>query len=371
MREKSRPRAFQWSMAGRLLEHLHLADDLVEAGVAHLGEQQPDLFSKVEEEVDDVLGRTLETLAQHRILRRHADRAGVQVALAHHDAAGRDQRGRREAELVGAEQGADHDVAARAQAAVDLQRDPAAQAVAHQRLVGFRQSHLPRAAGVLERRQRRSTGSTIIAGDGDVVGARLGDARRDRTYAHFRDQLHRDVGRGVDVLQIVDQLRQILDRIDVVVRRRRDQADAGRRMPRLGDGRVDLVAGQLAALAGLGALRDLDLDDIRVDQVLGRHAETARGNLLDRRAFRVGPAAGQRQVAIRLLASLARVRLAADGVHGPRQGRVRLARDRTERHRPRREPLDDLGRRFDSVERDRGPAAFLGLPDAEQPADRD
>ena len=46
---------------------------------------------------------------------------------------------------------------------------------------------------------------------------------------------------------------------------------------------VDLVAGQLAALAGLGALRHLDLQLVGVDQVLAGHAEAARGDLLDRR----------------------------------------------------------------------------------------
>ena len=81
-----------------------------------------------EQVVDDVLGLAGEALAQHRVLRRDADRAGVEVALAHHDAAGRDQRRGGHAELVGAEQGADDDVAAGADAAVDLHRDAAAQA---------------------------------------------------------------------------------------------------------------------------------------------------------------------------------------------------------------------------------------------------
>jgi hypothetical protein len=45
----------------------------------------------------------------------------------------------------------------------------------------------------------------------------------------------------------------------------------------------DLEAGQLAALAGLGALGDLDLDLAAVVEVLGRDAEAARGDLLDRR----------------------------------------------------------------------------------------
>ena len=106
------------------------------------------------------------------------------------------------------------------------------------------------------------------------------------------DELDVDPRAVVGVLQVVDQLGEVLDRVDVVVRRRADQADAGRRVPGLGDPRVHLVAGQLAALAGLGALRHLDLDVVGVDQVLAGHPEPARGHLLDRRALRV--AVGQR-----------------------------------------------------------------------------
>ena len=66
-------------------------------------------------------------LLQHRVLRGDADRAGVQVALAHHDAADGDQRRGGEAELVGPEQRADDHVAAGLQPAVHLQRDARAQ----------------------------------------------------------------------------------------------------------------------------------------------------------------------------------------------------------------------------------------------------
>ena len=51
--------------------------------------------------------------------------------------------------------------------------------------------------------------------------------------------------------------------------------------PGLGDPRIDLGAGQLAALAGLGALRHLDLELAGVDQVFARDAEAAGGDLLD------------------------------------------------------------------------------------------
>lgn len=42
-----------------------------------------------------------------------------------------------------------------------------------------------------------------------------------------------------------------------------------------------LLAGQLAALPGLGALRDLDLNLVRVGEVVGAHAKAAAGHLLD------------------------------------------------------------------------------------------
>ena len=126
-----------------------------------------------EEEVDDVLGPALELRAQHRVLRRHAHRAGVEVALAHHDAALDHQRRGREAELVGAEQRADHDVAAGLHLAVGLHADAAAQAVQHQRLLRLGQAELPRRAGVLDRAPRRRAGAAVVAGDHHVVGLAL------------------------------------------------------------------------------------------------------------------------------------------------------------------------------------------------------
>ena len=149
---KSRPGAFQCSIARSLSSQSHLADHLVEGAEAERRHDLAHFFGDEEEEVDDVLGLALEPLAQHRVLRRDADRAGVQVALAHHDAADRDQRRGREAELVGAEQRADHDVAAGAHAAIDLHRDAAAQPVRHQRLMRFGKADFPRRAGVLDAR---------------------------------------------------------------------------------------------------------------------------------------------------------------------------------------------------------------------------
>src|SRR3712207_8882686 len=53
--------------------------------------------------------------------------------------------------------------------------------------------------------------------------------------------------------------------------------------PDLADVAVDLVAGQLAALAWLRALGHLDLQLVGVREVVDVHAEAAGGDLLDRR----------------------------------------------------------------------------------------
>lgn len=53
---------------------------------------------------------------------------------------------------------------------------------------------------------------------------------------------------------------------------------------------LHFLARQLTALTGLGALGNLDLQLIRICQVVGCHAKAAAGNLLDGRALHVaGP----------------------------------------------------------------------------------
>ncbi len=179
-----------------LVEDFGLADHLVERAEAQRGHHLAHFLGDEEEVVDDVLGLAGEARAQDRVLGRDADRAGVEMALAHHDAAGRDQRRGGEAELVRAQQRADDDVAAGAQAAVDLHRDAAAQAVDHQRLLGFGEADFPRRSRVLDRGERGCARAAFEARDGDVVGARLGDAGGDRADADFGHELHRHVGRA-------------------------------------------------------------------------------------------------------------------------------------------------------------------------------
>ncbi len=257
--------------------------------------------------------------------------------------------------------GHDH-VAPRLHLPVGLHGDAPAEPVQHQGLLGLGEADLPGAAGVLDRRERGGAGAAVVPGDGDVIGLGLGHARGHGAHPDLGHQLDADAGLGVHVLEVVDELGQILDGVDVVVRRRRDEPHPRHGVADLGDVPRHLVPGELAALAGLGALGHLDLEVVGIDQVLRGDAEAARRHLLDRRAHRV--AAGQADVAGRILAALAGVGFAADAVHGDGQGGVRLVGDGSQRHGPGGEALDDLAGGLDLVEGD----GDLGVLDLEEPA---
>ena len=175
-----------------LFQLVGAADHLVEAAEAELRHVFPHLFGEEHEEGDDIVGRAVKAAAQFRILRRDADRAGVEMAFAHHDAARGDERGGGDAEFVGAQQRADHDFAARADAAIDLHGDTAAQPVQHQRLMRLGEADFPRLAGVMDRAQRRRAGAAFMARDRDVIRIGLADAGGDRADAELGDELHAD-----------------------------------------------------------------------------------------------------------------------------------------------------------------------------------
>src|SRR5680860_549758 len=192
------------------------------------------------------------------------------------------------------------------------------------------------------------------------VSVKLVSEVGDGPDADLGDELDRDARVRVGAAEVVDQLLEVLDRVDVVVRRRRDQRHARRRVAQAGDVGVDLVARKLSALARLGALGDLDLDLVGVDEVLDRHPEATGGDLLDGRAPLVVEAGA-------VLAALAGVRLAAAPAHRAREPLVGLRRQRAEAHPAALEALDDLRGGLDLLEWDRLDAL---VGEAQQPAQR-
>ena len=152
-----------------------------------------------------------------------------------------------------------------------------------------------------------------MTGDQDDVRVRLGNACGDGADADFRNELHVDPGARVGILQVVDQLREVFDGVDVVVRGRGNESHARGGVTNLGDPWIDLGTGQLATFTGLRALRNLDLDFVGVDKVFAGDAEAAGSDLFDGGALAV--AVRQRLEAFGIFAAFAGVRLAADAVH--------------------------------------------------------
>ena len=266
------------------IEQVGAADHVVELADAQLGHDAAHFFGNEEKVVHHMLGLAGELLAQHRVLRGHADRAGVEVAFAHHDAAFNHQRCRGKTKLVGTKQRADDDVAAGLHLTINLDPDAAAQAVQNQGLLGFRQPYFPGTAGVLDGRPGRSAGAAIVPGNHHMITLALGHARSDGADTDLADQLDADARMRRHIFEVVNQLRQVFDRVNVVVRRRRNQADARNRVAQATDVVRHLAARQLTAFTGLGTLRHLDLNLIGTAEVLGGHAKSARSDLLDARA---------------------------------------------------------------------------------------
>ncbi len=123
----------------------------------------------------------------------------------------------------------------------------------------------------------------------------------------------------------------------------------------LRDDLVHLVAGQLAAFAGLRALRHFDLQLVGVDQVIGGDAEAAGGHLLDGAAAQIAVGVGLE--ALFVFPALAGVGLAADAVHGDGERLVRFLADGAEGHGAGGEALDDFAGGLDFFERDRTAAS--------------
>src|SRR4029453_12944655 len=76
-----------------LVEIFGHSDEIVELPHSHFGHELAHFLSDEEEVVDDVLRLALKALAQHRVLGGNTDRAGVEMTLAHHDAARGDEGG--------------------------------------------------------------------------------------------------------------------------------------------------------------------------------------------------------------------------------------------------------------------------------------
>src|SRR6266436_2302655 len=145
----------------------------------------------------------------------------------------------------------------------------------------FAQTTFPTKTCVIDGGQMRRAGTTVVPADGDDVGTRFGNARGDDADASGGNQFYPDAGARIDGAEVVDQLGEVLDAVNVVVRRRRNQRRAGSGVADARNVLADFLRRQLAAFAGLRALRHFDFKFLGVDEIIGGDSEAAGGDLLD------------------------------------------------------------------------------------------
>ena len=122
---------------------------------------------------------------------------------------------------------------------------------------------------MLHRADWRGSGTTFVAGNLDDVSVSLGDTACNGTDAYLGDELDGDLGLWVDLVEVEDQLTQILDGVDIVMRRWGDQGYTWLTVSHSGDVLADFGSWQLSTFAGLGSLGDLDFDLPGIVEVLG------------------------------------------------------------------------------------------------------
>ena len=180
----------------------------------------PQLLRNEIHEIDHVFRFPLKTLPKLRILRRNSHRARIQIADPHHHASHGYKGSRRKSELLRPQHTGNRHITACHQLAVSLQDHLVAEAVHNQGLVCFRHPQFPWKPCIVNGISRCRPRSAVKGGDQDHLCSRLGDACRDGADSSLRYQLHRDSGLRVGIFQVVDQLCQVLDGVDIMVRRR-------------------------------------------------------------------------------------------------------------------------------------------------------
>ena len=227
-----------------------------------------------------LLGAAGDSLLDGREMGGDADVARARLALSTAGAANRGHGHGPKSDPVRSEEHQFDDVNARLDPAIGPDLDTAAQAGLAESAVGLRASDLDRhtdvAQGVFAGRPR----AAIIAADGDDIGVSLGNPRGNRPNEGDGGNLDRDAGLRIGRLQLGDDLREILDRVDVVVVRRGEKIDAAWCVACLGDQLRHLEARKMASLSRLGPLPDLDLQKIGGIEQVDIDAKASRRDLL-------------------------------------------------------------------------------------------
>ena len=186
--------------------------------------------------------------------------------------------------------------------------------------------------------------TAVVSWDEDYLCACLCNAACDSSYTCFGYELNGDPCLAVSILKVVDELCEVLDRIDIVMRRRWDKSNTGCWISSFSDPGIDFLSGKVSAFTGLGTLGHFDLDLFCTVQVFACNTESSWCDLLDLGVLLCTESLGW-------LTALTCIGLAAQTVHCDSHALVSFLGDRTVRHSAGLESLYDLWSRLYFLDR--------------------
>lgn len=185
-----------------------------------------------------------------------------------------DQGSSSETPLFSSKKTSNSNIATRPNLTIGLEGDSAPKIVEDEGLVGLSETELPRKTSVLDSGPSRSSSSSVVSRDEDVIRLRLRHSRSDDSDSDFGNELDGDSSAGIGTLEVVDELLEILDGVNIVVRGRGDESYSGSGVTGASNGGRNLVTGEFSSFSGLRSLGHLDLKFIRVGEVVGGDSET-------------------------------------------------------------------------------------------------
>ena len=214
--------AFRFPVLNRTVrdQTIRPTNHLINRTEAELRHQLTNFLSNKVHEVHHVISSPHKLFTELRILRRNTHRAGVFVTHAHHNTTHHHQRCSRKTIFLSPEQGGNHHITPGLKLTIGLDNHTATQVVHHQRLMRVRQTQLPRKSRMLDTSLRRRAGAPIVTGNQNHIRMTFRHTGGNRSDTHLGHELHVNTCIRVRVLQIKDKLSQILNGINVMMRRR-------------------------------------------------------------------------------------------------------------------------------------------------------
>ena len=145
--------------------------------------------------------------------------------------------------------------------------------------MSFRETKFPRYTCMFYRRATCCTCTTIVSGNQDVICFCFRNTSSDCANTRFRSQFNGNTRIFVDTFQVVNQLCQVFDGVNIMMRWWRYELNTWSGVTSLGNFRIYFFAWQLTAFTWLSALSTFDLQFFCMNEVVCGYPKTTRCNL--------------------------------------------------------------------------------------------